>query len=54
MSNPQFQELLKDSTPSSIQKSSDDLQTLALPGSSSEKPTGFVERVQNQLNSIQN
>jgi len=53
MSNPQFQELLKDSTPSSIQSSSDDQQTLALTGTSSDKPTGFVQRVQSQLNLLQ-
>lgn len=54
MSNPQFQELLKDSTASSAEKSSDTSKTLALPGNSTEKSTGFIERVQNQLNWIQN
>jgi hypothetical protein len=55
MSNPQFQELLKESTPAAQQvEGSSQSEVLSLSGGSSEKPTGFVERVKDQLNLLQN
>jgi hypothetical protein len=55
MSNPQFQELLKESTPAAQQiEASAQSEALSLSGGSAEKSTGFVERVKDQLNRLQN
>jgi hypothetical protein len=54
MSNPQFQELLKESTPAAQQVIAVQSEALSLSGGSPEKSTGFVERVKDQLNLLQN
>jgi hypothetical protein len=56
MSNPQFQELLNESTPVGqiIEKSSQERsELLTLETVSTKKPTSFVEQVKNQLNSLE-